>query len=55
MVNHVTPADDDSDGVWGRQNIELFTAVRLLNVSAFEKLLCAEVTLHINQGSSAEH
>lgn len=30
-------------------NIELFTAVCLLNVSAFERLLCGEITLHINQ------
>lgn len=35
---------------WGmRGNIELFTAVCLLNVRAFERLLCGEVALHINQ------
>lgn len=56
MSNHVTPADDDDDAEDNRtgtrlrgENIELFTAERLLNVNAFAKLLCGEVMLHINQ------
>lgn len=57
MLNHVTPADNDDRGQRDRdqglrcENIELFTAERLLNVNAFGKPLCVEVTLHINQCS----